>query len=89
LSTEAAERNDEVARLRARVSALETELVEVRAWSERVITDAQARTYWLDRWPFDLNALMRRPTAHRIRAFARAVRAIYRRAMHMKWHYLS
>jgi hypothetical protein len=87
--TDVDETTAELARLRARVDGLETELVEVRAWSDRVITEARARTYWLDRWPFDLNELMRRRSADRIRASARAVRAVYRLALRVKWRHFS
>jgi hypothetical protein len=78
-----------VARLRAHVRALETELVEVQAWADEIIAEARARTYWLDRWHLDLNELMRRRSADRIRGLARAVRAVYRLALRVKWRYLS
>jgi hypothetical protein len=89
LSTDLSEATSEVARLRAHVSGLEAELSEVRAWADEVIAEAQARTYWLDRWHLDLNAVMRRRSADRIRALARAVRGVYRLALRMKWRYLS
>jgi hypothetical protein len=89
LSTDVGEAKSDVEGLRAHVRALETELVEVRAWADEVTAEARARTYWLDRWHLDLNELMRRRSADRIRAVARAVRAVYRRAMHVKWRYLS
>jgi hypothetical protein len=79
----------DVARLRAHVRALETELIEVRAWADEVIAEARARTYWLDRWHLDLNELMRRRSADRVRALARALRGVYRLALRMKWRYLS
>jgi len=50
----------ELARLRARVAELERELVEQAERTARVVADAQRRTYWLDRWHLDLDALMRR-----------------------------
>jgi hypothetical protein len=79
----------DVARLRAHVRALETELIEVQAWADEVIAQARAHTYWLDRWHVDLNEVMRRRSADRIRALARAVRAVYRLALRIKWRYLS
>lgn len=54
------ERDAELERLRARVAELEAELVEQAARTERIVAAAQQRTYWLDRWHVDLNALMRR-----------------------------
>lgn len=54
------DRQAEVERLRARVAELEAELVEQAARTERIVAAAQQRTYWLDRWHVDLDALMRR-----------------------------
>lgn len=85
MSTEAGEANAELERLRGRVDALETELVELQAWANEVVAEAQARTYWLDRWHLDLNELMRRPSADRIRAAARGLRGIYRALLRLKW----
>lgn len=65
-------------RLRARVSALETELVEVQERTNRAVAQWQERAYWLDRWHVDLNALMRRRGASEFRAALRAVRSIAR-----------
>ncbi len=39
---------------------------------------AQDRSYWLDRWQLDLNALMGRPGASELRAAVRALRVVYR-----------
>lgn len=68
----------EVERLRARVAALEAELVEQAARTERIVADAQERTYWLDRWHVDLNALMRKPGAAEARWLLRAARKLVR-----------
>jgi hypothetical protein len=65
----------EIERLQARVTALEAELAMVEAWANRAVAEAQAKTYWLDRWHVDLNAVMDRPAADRVRAAARGVRA--------------
>lgn len=54
------ERDAELERLRARVAELERELVEQAERASRIVAEAQQRTYWLDRWHLDLNALMRR-----------------------------
>jgi len=48
----------ENARLRARLAALEAELVDVTARANAAIAAAEDRAYWLDRWRLDLNALM-------------------------------
>jgi hypothetical protein len=68
----------EIEQLRARVAALEAELVEQAARTERTVADAQERTYWLDRWHLDLNALMQRPGASEFRALVRGVRWVVR-----------
>jgi hypothetical protein len=68
----------ETERLHARIAELEAELVEVEAWANRAVAVAQDRTYWLDRWHVDLNALMERPGAAEFRAALRAIRAIFR-----------
>jgi hypothetical protein len=65
-------------RLRARVAALESELVEVQARTDAAIAQWQERAYWLDRWHLDLNALMRRPGAAEMRAGVRTVRSVVR-----------
>jgi hypothetical protein len=74
----------EVERLRARVAALESELVEVQARANDAVAEWQDRAYWLDRWHLDLNALMRRRGTARVRAMLRAVRSpvrLLRRAL--------
>jgi hypothetical protein len=65
-------------RLRARVAALESELVEVQARTNAAVGEWQERAYWLDRWHVDLNALMRRPGASELRAGLRAARSVVR-----------
>lgn len=72
---------DELARLHAEVDRLERELAETEAWANRVVVAAQEKTYWLDRWGVDLNALMARPAADRLRAGARSLRGVYRAAL--------
>jgi hypothetical protein len=76
-STDLAE-SSEIEALRTRVAALEAQLLETEAWANRTVAAAQERVYWLDRWNVDLNAIMRRPAATRIRAVLRAVREPYR-----------
>ena len=70
---------DEIEVLRAQVTALEAQLAETEAWANRAVAEAQEKTYWLDRWHVDLNKLMRREGADRLRAGARGVRAVVRR----------
>jgi cell division septum initiation protein DivIVA len=48
----------EVEQLRARVEVLERELAERTAKAEAAVAAAQQRSYWADRLPFDLNAVM-------------------------------
>jgi hypothetical protein len=67
---------EDLQRLRARVSALEAELVEVQARADAVVGEWQERAYWLDRWHLDLNAIMRRPGAAEFRAAVRTVRSV-------------
>jgi hypothetical protein len=66
----------EIERLRARVAALESELVEVQARANEQVATWQERAYWLDRWHVDLNALMRKPGASQFRAVLRAARSV-------------
>jgi hypothetical protein len=65
----------EIERLRGRVAALESELLEVQAKANDAVAEWQDRAYWLDRWHLDLNELMRRPITARVRAVLRAVRS--------------
>jgi hypothetical protein len=60
MSTTGTDREPEVEHLRARVAELERELLEQAERTSRIVAEAQERTYWLDRWHLDLNALMRR-----------------------------
>jgi uncharacterized coiled-coil protein SlyX len=68
----------ELERLRARVTALEAELAEQAARTERIVAEVQERVYWLDRWHLDLNALMRKPGAAEFRALVRGLRFVVR-----------
>jgi hypothetical protein len=77
-------REAELQRLRARVARLEAELAEQAARTNRVVAAAEERTYWLDRWHLDLNALMRRRGAAELRAGVRAVRVVYRRGKRLR-----
>jgi predicted nuclease with RNAse H fold len=74
----------EVRALRARVEALEAELVEVSARAHAIVAAAQDQTYWLERWHVDLNALMRRPGADQFRLGLRAIRSVARRTRRLK-----
>ena len=79
----------ELERLRARVAALEAELIEVQARANAAVAAAQERAYWLERWHVDLNALMRKPGAKQFRALLRAVRAVGRQLRRIKRRFLS
>jgi SAM-dependent methyltransferase len=68
----------EVDALRQRIDALEREQHERIARANAALAAAQDRSYWLDRWNVDLNALMSRPGAGELRAALRAARALYR-----------
>jgi hypothetical protein len=48
------------------------------ARAHAALAAAQDRSYWLDRWGIDLNALMRRRGASELRTAVRALRAVYR-----------
>ena len=48
------------------------------ARAHEALAAAQDKSYWLDRWQLDLNALMRRRGASELRAALRATRAVYR-----------
>jgi hypothetical protein len=68
----------ENARLRARIDALEGELLDVQRSANAAVARWQDRAYWLDRWHLDLNAVMRRPGAAEARAALRAGRSLVR-----------
>ena len=85
----AAEHEDEIARLRERVASLEVQLLETEAWANRVVAEAQDRTYWLDRWHLDLNALMRRRGAEPVLVLGRWARAVYRTLGNLRRQRLS
>ncbi|HEY5198062.1 MAG TPA: hypothetical protein VIJ51_13660 [Solirubrobacteraceae bacterium] len=74
----------ELGLMRARIVALEAELVEVSARAQAAVAAAQAQTYWLDRWHVDLNELMRRPGAKELRLGLRAVRSVARGGRRLK-----
>lgn len=78
------DQQEEVKRLRTRVAALERELLEQAERTARIVADAQERTYWLDRWHLDLNALMRRRGAGEMRALVRLLRGVVRAAQRAK-----
>ena len=70
----------EVARLRAQIAALERELADQAAKANDAVAAAQQRTYWLDRWNLDLNALMERRGAAEFRGLVRVARSGVRSA---------
>ena len=64
----------ELEALRARVAVLERERADQVAATNAAVAKAQERSYWLDRWQLDLNALMRRKGAAEFRTLLRAAR---------------
>lgn len=74
----------EIEGLRVRVAELEAQLIETEEWANRMVGAAQERLYWLDRWHLDLNAVMRRESATRIRSALRAFRSVYRELVRAK-----
>jgi hypothetical protein len=69
----ATQQQDEIAQLRARVAALERELADRTERANAAVAAAEDRTYWLDRWGLDLNAVMERPLAQRAYALRTAI----------------
>ena len=74
----------ELGELRERLARLEDELAAQSARANAAIAAAQDRAYWLDRWHLDLNAVMARPIAGRVRAVLRALRVPYRMAIQIR-----
>jgi hypothetical protein len=68
------EERAELAYLRAHTAALEADLREQARRTNAIVAAAQQRTYWLDRWHLDLNAVMARPGAAELRGAIRLVR---------------
>ncbi len=64
--------------VRDRLEALEQERAEEIARANAALAAAQDRSYWLERWNLDLNAVMRKRGASELRAAVRALRAVYR-----------
>ena len=74
----------ELESLRARIDALEQELIERTERANAAVAAAEDRVYWLDRWRVDLNALMRHPAAGRVQALLRGLRLVYRKAREVR-----
>jgi hypothetical protein len=70
--------NEELRELRRRVDLLERERAEEIARANRALAAAQDKSYWLDRWNLDLNALMRRRGAGELLTALRAMRLLFR-----------
>jgi hypothetical protein len=51
--------------LRARIAELEAENAEIAARTAATIAAAQERTYWLQRWQVNLDAVLARPGGER------------------------
>jgi hypothetical protein len=61
-----------------RLLQVERENAERLATAHAAIAAAQERSYWLDRWQLDLNAVMRKPGAQRVRTAMRVLRELRR-----------
>jgi hypothetical protein len=70
----------QVRSLQERLDALERERALEIARANDALAAAQDRSYWLDRWGLDLNALMRRRGASELVTTMRALRLIARHA---------
>ena len=70
----------EVEELRARVVELERQLADQAERTNDAVAAAQDRSYWLDRYHIDLNAIMARRSAQRAVELAGVVRRGLRRA---------
>jgi hypothetical protein len=64
-----------------RLEALERERTEEIARANAALAAAQDRSYWLDRWGVDLNAVMGRRGAGELLTLFRAARLIVRRGL--------
>jgi hypothetical protein len=84
MSTDPQTDKSELELLRRRVADLEREHAERTERANAAVAAAQDRSYWLDRWGIDLNALMRRRGAAELRAAVRAARAVYRGAYDLR-----
>ena len=71
----------EVEQLRARVAELEAELADQAARTNALLAAAQEKTYWLDRWGLDLNALMKRPAMLRLYGLAGRAKHLARKVL--------
>ena len=69
---------DEVQALRERVAQLERELAAQSARTNRLIAQAQERTYWLDRLGLDLDRVMAKPAVWRAYRLAGRTRHLLR-----------
>ena len=65
--------------LRRRLETLEAERHDEIARAHAALAAAQDKSYWLDRWGVDLNALMRRRGAGELLTVLRAARLVLRR----------
>jgi hypothetical protein len=70
---------EELRALRQRLELLERERAEEIGRANKALAEAQDRSYWLDRWNLDLNALMRRRGAGELLTAMRAIRLLFRK----------
>jgi hypothetical protein len=82
-------RDEKIARLRARVAELESELAEQTRGTLALVSEAQEKLYWLERWHVDLNQLMRKRGALRALETLRSARLQVWRARRLKRRFLG
>jgi SAM-dependent methyltransferase len=78
MATDRTSESSELDQLRERLDTLEREAAGRTARANAALAAAQDRSYWLERWHVDLNALMARRGASEARAGLRALRSVYR-----------
>jgi hypothetical protein len=71
--------DDELRALRERVEILEREHQQQISRANAAIAAAQDRSYWLDRWHLDLNALMRTRAGRALNSLLELLLVVYRR----------
>lgn len=71
----------EIATLQTRIDELERQLSEQATRANAAVAAAQQRTYWLDEWRIDPNALMRKRGALLL---FKVMRRVYRLGWHLR-----
>jgi SAM-dependent methyltransferase len=85
MATESRTANEELEGLRQRLEERERAHAESIKRANAALAAAQDKSYWLERWHVDLNAIMRRRGASEARAAVRALRAVYRSLYRLRY----